>query len=97
MLADRQGAEINVAPLTDDGRIDEDALIALIGPQTKLVAIAHVSNVLGGVVDVVAVEPDDHGDDEADDDQLQCPLEHPDIPPERDPGAQGAGQRYGGE
>ncbi len=52
MLADRVGAEIDVGPLTDDGRIDEAALIALIGPQTKLVAIAHVSNVLGGVADV---------------------------------------------
>jgi cysteine desulfurase/selenocysteine lyase len=52
MLADRAGAEIDVAPLTDDGRIDEDALIALIGPQTKLVAVAHVSNVLGGVANV---------------------------------------------
>jgi cysteine desulfurase / selenocysteine lyase len=51
MLADRVGAEIDVAPLTEDGRIDEDALIALIGPTTKLVAVAHVSNVLGGVVD----------------------------------------------
>jgi len=50
MLADRQGAEIDVAPLTDDGRIDEEALIALIGPATRLVAVAHVSNVLGGVV-----------------------------------------------
>lgn len=51
MLADRVGAEIDVAPLTDDGRIDEDALIALIGPATRLVAVAHVSNVLGGVID----------------------------------------------
>jgi cysteine desulfurase/selenocysteine lyase len=52
MLADRSGAEIDVAPLTPDGRIDEDALIALIGPSTKLVAVAHVSNVLGSVADV---------------------------------------------
>jgi cysteine desulfurase/selenocysteine lyase len=51
MLADRVGAEIDVAPLTDDGRVDEAALIALIGPATKLVSVAHVSNVLGGVVD----------------------------------------------
>lgn len=52
MLADRVGAEIDVAPLTEDGRIDEAALIARIGPQTKLVAIAHVSNVLGSVADI---------------------------------------------
>lgn len=52
MLADRQGADIDVAPLTADGRIDEDALIALIGPATKLVAVAHVSNVLGGVANI---------------------------------------------
>lgn len=51
MLADHVGAEIDVAPLTDDGRIDEEALVALIGPATRLVSVAHVSNVLGGVVD----------------------------------------------
>jgi cysteine desulfurase/selenocysteine lyase len=52
MLADRVGAGIDVAPLTDDGRIDEAALIALIGPATRLVAIAHVSNVLGSVANL---------------------------------------------
>lgn len=52
MLADRAGAIIDVAPLTADGAIDADALIALIGADTKLVAIAHVSNVLGGIADV---------------------------------------------
>ena len=52
MLRDRTGIEIDVAPLTADGRIDEDALEALLTPRTKLAAIAHVSNVLGGVVDV---------------------------------------------
>ncbi|WP_310496472.1 cysteine desulfurase [Sandarakinorhabdus sp.] len=52
MLRDRTGAHLDVAPLTDDGRIDEDALIAMIGPRTRMVAIAHVSNVLGGVADV---------------------------------------------
>jgi cysteine desulfurase/selenocysteine lyase len=55
LLADRVGAEIDVAPLTADGRIDEAALIAMIGPATRLVAIAHVSNVLGSIADVPAI------------------------------------------
>ena len=52
LLRDRTGIEIDVAPLTADGRIDVDALEALLTPRTKLVAVAHVSNVLGGVLDV---------------------------------------------
>ncbi len=52
MLRDRTGIEIDVASLTADGRIDEDALEALLTPRTKLVSIAHVSNVLGSVADV---------------------------------------------
>ncbi len=55
MLADRVGAHIDVAPLTPDGCIDEAALIALIGPRTKLVAIAHVSNVTGSVADIAKI------------------------------------------
>lgn len=52
LLCQRTGAMLDVAPLTEDGRIDEDALIAMLRPETRLVAIAHVSNVLGGVADV---------------------------------------------
>jgi len=52
MLRDRKGIFIDVAPLTADGRIDEDAAVALLTPQTKLVSIAHISNVLGGVADI---------------------------------------------
>ncbi|WP_448584996.1 cysteine desulfurase [Thermaurantiacus sp.] len=55
LLADRTGAAIDVAPLTDDGRIDETALIAALRPETKLVAIAHVSNVLGAIADVARI------------------------------------------
>jgi cysteine desulfurase/selenocysteine lyase len=44
LLCERSGAVLDVAPLTGDGRIDEDALIAMIRPETRLVAIAHVSN-----------------------------------------------------
>ena len=45
------GAEIDVVPLTGDHRIDLDAMAAMIRPEHKLVALAHVSNVLGSVLD----------------------------------------------
>jgi cysteine desulfurase/selenocysteine lyase len=51
LLRDRVGIEIDVAPLTDDGRIDLDAVEAMLTPAHKLVALAHVSNVLGSVLD----------------------------------------------
>lgn len=51
LLRDRIGIEIDVAPLTDDGRIDLDAVEAMLTPAHKLVAFAHVSNVLGSVLD----------------------------------------------
>ncbi len=52
MLALRKGAHIDVCPLTEDGRIDLAAAAAIITPAHKLVALAHVSNVLGSVLDV---------------------------------------------
>lgn len=55
LLAQRRALHIDVAPITADGRIDEPALIAMIGPRTRLVSIAHVSNVLGSVVDVARI------------------------------------------
>ncbi len=44
-------AGIDVVPLTQDHRIDLDAMARMIGPQHKLVALGHVSNVLGSVLD----------------------------------------------
>jgi cysteine desulfurase / selenocysteine lyase len=46
-LAETVGAEIDWAPVTDDGLLDMDALKSLIERGPKLVAVAHVSNVLG--------------------------------------------------
>ncbi len=51
LTAERTGAAIDVAPLTADGRIDLDALEAMLTERHKLVALAHVSNVLGSVLD----------------------------------------------
>ncbi|WP_253717979.1 cysteine desulfurase [Sphingomonas sp. AP4-R1] len=52
LMAERTGVAIDVAPLTADHRIDLDAVEAMLTPQHKLVALAHVSNVLGSVLDV---------------------------------------------
>ncbi|QWC56761.1 SufS family cysteine desulfurase [Erythrobacter sp. 3-20A1M] len=51
LLAERTGAQIDVCPLTEDGRIDLDALAAMLTERHKLVALAHVSNVLGSKLD----------------------------------------------
>jgi cysteine desulfurase/selenocysteine lyase len=48
-LRERQGAILRFVPVTDDGRLDMDAYRALLGPKTKLVAITHMSNVLGTI------------------------------------------------
>jgi cysteine desulfurase / selenocysteine lyase len=46
-LAERVGAEIDWAPITDDGLLDMDAFAALLERGPKLIAVTHVSNVLG--------------------------------------------------
>lgn len=51
MLAERVGAHIDVCPLTDDGLIDLDWLEANLTQRHRLVALAHVSNVLGSILD----------------------------------------------
>ncbi len=45
------GWAVDVCPLTADGQIDLDAAAAMITPDHKMVAFAHVSNVLGSVLD----------------------------------------------
>ena len=51
MVAERVGAEIDVIPLTADQRIDLDAMEAMLTERHRLVALGHVSNVLGSVLD----------------------------------------------
>jgi cysteine desulfurase / selenocysteine lyase len=46
-LAERVGAEIDWAPIDDEGLLDMEAFAALLERRPKLVAVAHVSNVLG--------------------------------------------------
>ncbi len=46
-LAERVGAEVDWAPIDDKGQLDLDAYAALLERGPKLVAVTHVSNVLG--------------------------------------------------
>ncbi|MDE0454753.1 MAG: cysteine desulfurase [Gammaproteobacteria bacterium] len=52
-LCERTGAKIRVAPVLDSGALDMAALSGLIGGNTRLVAVTHVSNALG-VINPVA-------------------------------------------
>lgn len=49
MLRDRKGIVLKVIPMTDEGEIDLETYKSLFSPRTRLVSIAHVSNVLGTV------------------------------------------------
>lgn len=56
-LRERHGAVLRWVDVRDDGSLDIEALDAAIGPKTKLVAITHMSNVLGTITplkDIVA-------------------------------------------
>lgn len=49
LLAERTGAVLRVAPITDEGEVDLPRFHALLGPRTRLAAFAHVSNALGTI------------------------------------------------
>ncbi len=49
LVAQRTGAEIRVAEIREDGTLDLDALHRAMTPEVKLLAVAHVSNVLGTI------------------------------------------------
>jgi cysteine desulfurase/selenocysteine lyase len=50
ILRDEKDIVLKVAPVSDDGEFMMDAFKALLTDRTKLVAIAHTSNVLGTIV-----------------------------------------------
>ncbi|MEE9427760.1 MAG: cysteine desulfurase [Paracoccaceae bacterium] len=54
-LRERQGAVLKWVEIDANGTLDTQKVIDAIGPKTKLVAITHLSNVLGTVVDVKAI------------------------------------------
>ena len=48
-LRERLGVVLKFTPVTDDGRLDLDAFKGLLSARTKVVALTHMSNVLGTV------------------------------------------------
>ncbi len=54
-LRERLGVVLKWVEIEADGSLDPQRVIDAIGPRTKLVAITHMSNVLGSVVDVKSI------------------------------------------
>ncbi len=51
MLRETRGIVLKALPVTDDGRIDLDALDSTLTDRTRLIAVTHVSNVTGAITD----------------------------------------------
>lgn len=54
-LRERQGVVLKWVECDANGDLDPQAVLDAIGPRTRLVAVTHMSNVLGTVVDVAAI------------------------------------------
>lgn len=61
ILGERYGVVLKVAPINDRGELIWDEFLKLIGPKTKMVAVAHVSNTLGTILPVAEIVHAAHG------------------------------------
>ncbi len=59
-LAKRTGAELNFIPMEADGTLTKNSIEATIGEKTKIVAVTHVSNVLGTINDIKSIAETAH-------------------------------------
>ncbi|MFW2341242.1 aminotransferase class V-fold PLP-dependent enzyme [Brevundimonas sp.] len=55
MLRERYGAVLKWIPVRDDGTLDMEAYGELLGPKTRVVAVTHMSNVLGTLNPVAGI------------------------------------------
>jgi cysteine desulfurase/selenocysteine lyase len=55
MACERAGATLRVVPIDRRGVVDFDAYLSMLGPRTRMVAVAHVSNALGTVLPVAEI------------------------------------------
>jgi cysteine desulfurase/selenocysteine lyase len=60
MLCEEKKASLRVAPINDEGELDLDALAALLGPRTKLLALTQLSNALGTITPVKNIVAEAH-------------------------------------
>ncbi|MBD5174083.1 MAG: cysteine desulfurase [Bacteroidales bacterium] len=60
LIAVNKGLNIKVIPMNDRGELDMDAYRALFTPRTKVVAVTHVSNVLGTINPVKEIIDEAH-------------------------------------
>ena len=61
LVCRQTGARLRVAPIHDSGELDMEAFVDLVGPRTRVVAVAHVSNALGTVNPVREIIDAAHG------------------------------------
>ena len=61
LLRERKGIRLRVIPVTDEGRLDLEAYERLFSERTRIVAVTHVSNVLGTVNPVEGIVRIAHG------------------------------------
>ena len=47
MLAAQTGAEVKVIPVNEEGELEMDAYMRMLGPKTRIVSVVHVSNAMG--------------------------------------------------
>ena len=52
LLGEEKGSKLRVAPLTDEGEIDLNAMERLFSPRTRIVSVAHLSNALGTIAPI---------------------------------------------
>jgi cysteine desulfurase/selenocysteine lyase len=52
MVCEQTGCSLRVAPINRRGELEPERLLELLGPRTRLMALAHVSNALGTVLPV---------------------------------------------
>jgi len=81
MLCEKTGATLKVIPMTPEGILEMDVYENLLGPQTKLVFVNHVSNALGTVnpIEQIISVAHDYGARVLIDGAQACPHIKPDV------------------